>query len=88
MDGNNIAVNNKEKMQRKLIFILFYIFDCFMINLEKKLNVNKIREGFYILVSNKKNCIFNSQHYKTYLFLNNLMSILMSFFRKDIILLI
>ena len=51
-----------------------------MINLEKKLNIHKIREGFYILVPNKKICIFNPQNYKTYLFLNNLMSILMSFF--------
>ena len=60
-----------------------------MINLEKNLNINKIKEGFYILVPNKKNCIFNPQHYKTYLFLNNLMSISMSFFfGKYIILLI
>ena len=36
-----------------MIFFLL-IFDCFMINLEKKLNINKIREGFYILVLNKK----------------------------------
>ena len=34
--GNNIAVNNKEKMWRKMIFF-FLIFDCFMINLEKKM---------------------------------------------------
>ena len=55
-----------------------------MINLEKKLNINKIREGFYIVVPNKKIFIFNPQNYKTYLFLNNLMSILMSFFFENI----
>ena len=46
-------MNNKEKNWRKMIFF-FLIFDCFMINLEKNLNINKIREGFYILVPNKK----------------------------------